>query len=297
MTDLQLAPKMRGFFTLIATNADTGEQRVLAEFENLLLDGGINNMGGTPMLPNVYVGSGSTAPINTNSALEHLIAGTPLSTTDHGGDPSGYGWLRVTYNFNVGVAAGNLSEVGVGASATNLLSRSLIKDGTGSPTSITVLSNEYFTVVYELRLYPPTADSSFHATIDGVDTTCTLRAAEAGTTQWSPWGALNGCSGGSSTNNGSTVYDGDIGAVTGTPSGSSYQAGNSVYGVYVNNALNIDMQTALIPVNQANFSGGIKSMLFRTSMGSYQVSFNPTINKTSSKTMQLTMRFSWTRNS
>lgn len=291
-------PTMCGIFTLSAVNIDTGEERHLAgPFENLLLDGGLNACGNTPMFTTCSVGSGSAAPVNTNSSLQAFIASTTSIAADvSGGDPSGYGFLRRTWQFAAGAAAGNLSEIGIGASSTNLLSRSLIKDGDGSPTSITVLSNEFFNVTYEIRLYPPSADVTFHATIAGVDTVCTMRAAEIGSDVWAPWLVRDGAQAGNPHGANLGFYDGDIGAATGIPSGT--QTGATIgFAAYVNNALAIVCGSTVVPLGSGNYGGGIKSMWYRTGVGSWQVSFNPTIAKDNTKTLQMAMSAAWTRNS
>lgn len=294
-------PTLRGLYKLIATNAETGEERVLADwFPNLILDSGLNGIGASNMMTQCFVGSGSTPPVNTNNVMEHLLATTTISSDVVGAAASGdggYGWLRRTYSFGAGVAAGNLSEIGVGATSSLLFSRSLIKDGDGNPTTITVLSNEFFSVLYEVRLYPPTADATFDVTIDSIVHHCVMRPAMIGSTSWVPYGCVNIVStqGSAGAATGVGLFDGDIGATTAVPSGASVGLTYATAAPYSNNSLAMAMASPLIGLTQGNFGTGIKSMLFGTNMGEYQVSFTPPLAKDNTRTLLLNMAIAWTR--
>lgn len=128
-------------------------------FHNLVLDAGLDRLSVGSAINRVCVGSGNSAPVVTQTALDAFIAST---TTTQGSDISGtqvatspyYYWVRRTYRFGEGIAAGNLSELGIGWSNTNLFNRALIKDANSNPTTITVLADEFLDVVVELRLYP-----------------------------------------------------------------------------------------------------------------------------------------------
>ena len=158
-------------------------------FDNLITDNGLNLIGETKdFLANFSVGSGSTAPANTDAALVSEVV-TTGSTQPGEGSYEGTVSRSIDavqrkcsiireYEFGEGVAAGNLSEIGIGWYNTNLFSRALILDGAQSPTTITVLSNEFLTVTYELIVNQPTTD--FSALIS-VDATGTATAAHAGT--------------------------------------------------------------------------------------------------------------------
>ena len=77
-----------------------------------------------------------------------------------------YRWAKVTWRFGQGVAAGNISEVGLGWGNSNLWNRALIKDANGNPTTITVLSDEYLDVVSEIRDYPTLSSSGSFNLLD-----------------------------------------------------------------------------------------------------------------------------------
>ncbi|WP_173911038.1 hypothetical protein [Acinetobacter sp. Marseille-Q1618] len=128
-------------------------------FHNLVLDSGLERMSVGSVLGYVSVGSGNSIPNISQTSLDNFIAST---NSQNGADAVGnqlvtkpyYSWARRTYRFNAGVAAGNLSEIGVGWTSTNLFNRTLIKDLNGNPTTLTVLNDEFLDVIVEIRAYP-----------------------------------------------------------------------------------------------------------------------------------------------
>lgn len=123
--------------------------------KNLILDAGITRLLGTigSVLQFISVGAGSTAPTVGQTQLVSKIAHTNRNSSfTHGYDSvDGFGWTKFQVQFAQGAAAGNISELGVGWDGTNLWSRALVLDSEGNPTTITVLSDEFLTVIYELR--------------------------------------------------------------------------------------------------------------------------------------------------
>lgn len=143
------------------------------------------------------VGTGNTTPAESDTSLDTFLAGTdtkqtqgawtknttvsPRSTT-----------LSITYRFGEGVAAGNVAEVGMTIatspnSGTPIISRALVVDSGGSPTTITVLSDEYLDVVWDVTFYVPEDDTgSFNMDIDGASTSFdyTVRAIDMNSIRW-----------------------------------------------------------------------------------------------------------------
>lgn len=299
---------LAGFYKLEAVNVENGRRRVLADwFPNLITTNGSEMLGtictgqGFGNGPANYcsVGTGNTAPALTDTALQTRLAttntiqsqSTPVSGT---GGPTYWGGQLIQYSFAAGVATGNLSEVGVGSASngTSLFSRSLILDGGGSPTTITVLSNEALYVSYQLNHYAPTADVTGNVTIAGVVYAYVLRAANAGSTNWSK----------NFTNDSgmlfdSEAYNGAIGALTAQPTGA-----NSAADTITNNAYSAGSHQATGAaqwgLNVGNLSGGISAILLRfIGMCQYQISFTPSIPKDSSHVLVLNLGHSWTINS
>lgn len=121
---------LTGHFLLEAVNAETGERRFLAEFDNLITNGGLDRLGAAgsshgTVISHVQVGTGSTAPANTDSALANYLAGTNRSysySASYGGNPTYHTEGTHYWEFGQGAAAGNLSEIGVGWAASGSLS-------------------------------------------------------------------------------------------------------------------------------------------------------------------------------
>ena len=295
MITMQHETQCAGWFKLEAIRSD-GTRRVLADwFPNLILNGGLDRMGANSDYLNwCQVGSGSTAPVATQTALVNRIAGTNTIQADVNGAQASapyYGWCRLTYRFAQGVAAGNLSEVGVGwATSGSLFSRALILDGGGSPTTITVLSDEVLDVTYELRRYPGTVDLTGTVVLDGVTHNWLSRA--SGVTDSGHWAGT-----GAMALDWDAAFNGDIGPVTASwPSGASglLSATPLAYssGSYTRAA------TVSAGLGDSNLSGGIRSILitaYGLGAGRYQIQFDPAIPKDNTKVLSLTIQHTWAR--
>lgn len=154
------------------------------------------------------VGTGSTAPAATDTTLATFLAGvstgtgaqTYLQEINFSSAPY---YVRLTFKtrFGLGVAAGNVSEVGMHASnstgttpnaASQLFSRALVKDALGTPVVVTVLPTEYLDVTWELTIYITTSTSgTVPQNIKGVNTTPAYVMTPAATAI-SPVGAFSG---------------------------------------------------------------------------------------------------------
>lgn len=299
-----LGVQVAGHFKLVATKLD-GSQRVVADwFPNLVTDVGLNQMGIGAFRNTCAVGTGSLAPSVTDTQLQTFRARTTTGAPAIPGptaQPSApyYSQTNTGFRFGVGAAAGNLTEVGVGwytgSNPTDyqLWSRTLIKDEFGDPTSVTVLADEVLDVYYAMRIYPPTADSTYSISISGVTYNCTTRAANVTSTgYWSvPAGRVQFITIGTPYN---VVYNGPIGLITGTPSGYSaggYSCSNLPYS---NNSLRQDA-TMSWGLDYGNVTGGIKSIFYFTSVGCYQTEFDNPIPKDNTKVLSVSFRVGWDR--
>lgn len=135
------------------------------------------NVGHTNPAINVAVGSSSVPPSMEDTALGAQIAvtgtrqGNITKTLQTSHSPY-WAKARTVFRFEMGQAAGNIQEVGAVASfsSSTLISRALVVDDAGNPTTITVLSDEYLDIEWEF--YVSVADSSgvFTMDIDGTPT-------------------------------------------------------------------------------------------------------------------------------
>lgn len=288
-----------GLFKFEAVKAD-GTRRLLSDWQpNLILNAGLNRMGTGDFITYCQVGTGNTAPANSDTGLVARVAGTSTlqasSQGTNGGAPY-YGYQQRTFRFAQGDAAGNLAEVGIGWGNTGatLFSRALIKDSGGTPTTIVVQADEFLDVSYELRMYAPAADAvSSPIAISGTDYTFTVRASNVtSTSYWVPANQLVGL-------NAVGVFpgyafNGAIAAVTAAPSGVQGASTSFTPQTYSNNSLQRDM-IAYWDLNAGNLSGGITAFLFATSIGAFQVGVSPAMTKSATKLLNLTTRVSWAR--
>ena len=123
------------------------------------------------------VGTGSTPPAATDTALENQIASTD-TVTDHShsysydeqSDTLMFATVS-TRSFPIGGVVGNISEVGVDFSSSFapwagrfLQSRALIRDSQGDPTTISLGAEDQLVVVYTLTRV---CNRSFSGTVNG----------------------------------------------------------------------------------------------------------------------------------
>lgn len=299
-----------------------GSKRDLTPWiDNLITDAGLNlfGLGYYPLyyITQARVGAGSTPPTVSNTGLEAQIATTTtIQATVNGvsGSSPHYGFVRRTFRFGTGVAAGNLSEVAIfgGAGNNTCFSRALITDEFGDPIAITVLSDEVLDVTYEFRSYAPEVDVNYGPlNISGVDYTGTIRAsnvniADLGTGGnytnsglWATTGDYLTFSEGNilhyANNRGIVFSTQTLGAITGYPSGAAGGAPASVTPApYVAGNFYRDHEF-FYDLNNANIVGGIGSMWSLTSFGAFQMSFSPKIDKDATKRLRLNIRVSWGR--
>lgn len=198
-----------GRFKLVAVRPD-GSTRELAPWQdNLITNTGLDYLAGwsttvdnsnnDSMIGYLVVGTGSTPPAPTDTALANRLA---INNSDIAIQGSGtttapyYAWFRRTFVFNAGVAAGNLTELGLtqrpgtgtGISKTFLFSRALIKNSSGDPITVTVLPDEILQVTYELRVYLLDVTDHKYTIMDGTTpveiTVRPYRVGTYGSTNW-----------------------------------------------------------------------------------------------------------------
>ena len=294
---LKLKTKIAGFYKIEAVNKN-GAKRLLADwFPNLITNGGLDQIGvDTNYLDYCHVGSGSAVPAFTDTGLTSWIAQTNSVSNTSGitGASPYYSWYTKVYSFGLGVAAGNLSEVGVGWSASNgyLFSRALILDGVGNPTTITVLSDEYLYVTYMFRRYICEVDTG--GTVDIAGTTYTFVGRCANADSISSWPAIFAYDSESSNQRILYVYDGAIGAIDAAPSGSNVYTSTYSISAYVLGNHYTDWRYSFSLI-QGNLTNGISAMKAVVCGGQFQFGITPDIPKTSDDIMSLTFRASWDR--
>jgi len=302
MIKLKCKSGVRGFYRIEAVKPDGTRREIGGWFENLITNGGLDRMGDqSDWLTFCQVGSGSVDPTFAGSTLTNRVAGTSNSPSTVSGSQASspyFTWRRNVYRFNAGTATGNLSEIGIGwASSGGLFSWSLIKDTDGSPTTITIQSDEILDVTYEVRMYPITTDSTGVLNIAGTDYNYIVRAANVtsnnNTTGWEI--AQNGTSARSvGGGTGATrTGEGSIGLITGSSGGAVNRDGGStsayVAGSYENTA------QFTWNIGSSNFATGIGSIRWIHGWGNFQIGFTPKVPKTNTDVFTITVKHTWAR--
>jgi hypothetical protein len=130
-------------------------------FHNHVTDYGLNTLvtkSLDTLMGKLHVGSGNTAPADSDTALVTEVATTTtIDTTEYVYDATdGYAGRRRKYSFAVGVATGTLAELGL-SDGTSLFNRQLFQDQYGNNTTITVGASDTLEVLCEVRVYMPLA--------------------------------------------------------------------------------------------------------------------------------------------
>jgi hypothetical protein len=295
---LMATTHLEGWWNLSIRRSDGRVRRDTGWFPNIITDVGLNQIGTlSTYLSICRVGTGSATPTALDTSLGSQIASTSSvqsSVAAAQGSPPYYGSFTRTWRFAAGVAAGNLTEIGVGFDASGaIFSRALILDGSGNPTTITVLPDEFLDATYQIRLKPPLVDVNSTINISGIDYDTITRAGRVtNSTSWS----TPSTGGGSNTFNYNT-YTGNIAAITTLPSGSIFfsVAGSLAYG---DGNLYRDFSDTM-GLDESNNVAGIRTIGYQMgqggAMGHMQTQFDPVIAKDNTKVLTVTFRHTWAR--
>lgn len=305
-------PQYAGWYRLEAHKIDSDgkivSSRVVADwFPNVITDVGLDSMGTHnifDVLQCAKVGSGTVTPATTDTALQTFIGGTSTNASAASSaivvGPPRYAYLRISKRFDTGVAAGNLTEIGMGRADTNtdiLYSRALIVDGLGNPTTITILSDEVLDVTYELRRYYDIADMAYSGmVIAGVSYSGIIRPTNINDPNiW--YGYANSGPAGAQAFASTLVGNSGIGANTlvNTLPGITSFSNNYSNLAYGSGNLYRDYVTSF-GLAQGNVAGGITGIYVQDAYGQYQISVSPAIPKDATKVMTFTFRCGpWSR--
>jgi len=289
---------LSGEYNLRIIRADGSVKSETGWFPNIILDAGLNRWGTGGVVNGAAVGTGTSTPTAAQTGLDAQVTFTnttsPGASVTAEGSPPYFISRSYVYRTTLGALTGQaLSEVGSGwATGANMFSRALILDSGGAPTTITVLATEQLDIIYRLRGYPPTVDTSSTHTIGAVSYTVTGRAQQVtsivgswnmdaqSTVVWNQ--AFN-----------PTVYTGVIGAITGTPSGTT-GAATKADSAYSNNSYTRQGAFSM-GLADGNVSGGIRSLSVINSISCFQYDFGASIPKDNTKTLVLNSSVTWAR--
>lgn len=283
--------QVQGVFKLSKGNLNTNEEQHLTTFNNLILDNGLNLVFSDYIYWIVgycSIGVGTAEPAVTDTSLTNHRFTTGGSILSAGNVSGIYRWATFTYRFNPNVA-GTYTEIGIGRASNNLFSKSLIKDSNGNPIAITLLSDEYLDVTYELRFYINTTESTITNFNLGKSVhTLNTKAAYINSTEHAntisiAWLGLNNF----------LLLSGPVNASnTGGPSGYSSASSSITAFSYVSNSFERSYRAVFDLNNQVN-NWPIKSAFINFGLfGLFQTEFIPDIIKTSSEILTLDFKIS-----
>lgn len=308
---------MSGHFRLEVKDAISHRIVRVREFDNLITNQGLDAYGicnDRYLLNNCYVGTGMAQPSVTDVGLSVPLASTSgLQETNHIA-PTAPSWIssRVNrYRFPVGTATGNITEVGIGGE-NYFWSRALVLDEQGQPSPVTVLANEYLDVIYTLRMHPNLNDIPFSFNLGGVTYNGIARPQEIQGSHIS--GSSNlAVNGGIVPTSGIEIFTGyrggQLGSITQTPQNYQQSSTNFVSGYslkeYILGSYQRDFQMVL-GLDACNIGGIDMMTIGPRGVGNYgtigsqlalwtQLSFDKTIPKDNTNSIQFTIRAKWAR--
>ena len=155
---MDIKSKIAARFKVIVRNKD--DDFVVEEtdwVDNLVLDTGLKRMSSGIWIDRCCVGTGTTEPLVTDTALTSFKSSTGNLIAASGSafavSKPYYTANRLTFRLPVGASTGVISEVGLGWDNTSLWNKCLLKNSLGVPTPVTVTANDYLDVLVELRVY------------------------------------------------------------------------------------------------------------------------------------------------
>jgi len=300
--------RLSGRYTVDLIEAKTGKVKQHLEFPNLITDAGLNFIGSGTKLDDLYttfaVGTGTTPPAVTDTALESSIAtttndegATDLDTTQS--SPREYSSRKRTRVFLETEANGDLTELGwvYGGLAVN---RSLFKDVAGNVTTVYKTNNDILKVVYEYKIFAPQGDVSgtFDLGAGSGSTSYIIRPQNVNNALG--WGALRTSMGDYSTPFAKVHETMALGSRTGDndPSPSDEESSNT-FTTYVTGSFYRDMEYVWT-YPDANFSTGISLITWNPWYASgdraiWQMFLSSSVEKTNLNKFTIKFRQSWDR--
>lgn len=151
--------KFRGDVCTYSSEADSSNLILIGTLDFMMVNSATNSIEAV----GVIFGAGNSTPLESQSALQSRIgtsgAGTSVSVTSavYPTAPIPYVEHVQVWQSNEGAVVGNVAELGLVtgslATPTRVLTRALVKDLSGNPTTVTVASDEFIRVTYAKRYY------------------------------------------------------------------------------------------------------------------------------------------------
>lgn len=291
-----LGSKLKGMYRISIYRKDRSLRYEGDWFENIITNNGIDSiLRGDGFVSTMFVGSGSSTPTVSQTALDNLLMTSSTNFSDSDtflGSSPYYTTRTIVKRFSAVPSGGyNISEIGIGTTSSSLFSRALILDGSGNPVTLSLLQDEILETTYQLRSYPSLIAGDYTQSgvdISGTSTTFTWRAANAGSS-FKPV-QVTGMQ--------AILYTGAVGAVTSSPAGTASSTVSGTLASYTNGSYerSASLTFGLTVANQTSQSilvTGASSPSI--SPFRYQASISPSITKTSSQILAISYKVSFAR--
>lgn len=282
-----MVTRVETIFKIRVYDKDGNLKQETPEFNNIVLNQGLARLGVGAIETYCRVGSGSSTPEATQTQLDQQVASTSnITETSYSVNVArGYNYITRKYRFDTGVAAGNLTEVGVGWGSTGatLYNRAMIRDTSNNPTTVTVLADEVLDIFVELRSYTPLTTSRAPITISG--TVYEIYYKPLITNKSSAFSSAYQC-------NSATGYTGAIQDTNSYPAGASDNFGVT-NNAYVPGSLERSF-SIYWGLNQGN-AAPLKTVVIETPYCTYQAQIEPPIPKTAETVLKLSFKVGWGR--
>ena len=239
-----------------------------------------------PTMQVLVVGTGNAEPAPEQFALLNQVASVSIPSGSFSTEYTrGYIEMRFSRQFPQGAVVRNISEIGCGKGRYELLSRALVRDAAGNPSTITILSDEFLRVIYTLRIFFPKEDitQNINVMVNGVaiPTDVTVRPFDCN-------GSISSLTPDTRTGPSGFRTDGVLAPPTDAMN-SIYKADSITTDVYVAGSYK---STSLLNfgTSTAN-SNNLTTLIWRSETQPFQFLFNPPLKKTNQQTMQTRVGF------
>lgn len=300
-----------GEFRLVVTRADGTTKTDTGFQKNLILNQGLDFFGGgkgDSINASCAIGSGNSTPAITQTKLDAFLALASGSdtTSDYSYVDEGDGlyriWEQKKYRFT-GLDDVNISELGLvsqGSTSENyfLTTRVLIKDSSGTPTSIGLKLGETLDIYYKIHKVVDTRDKEFVISMlddngESVPYNVVVRPSLVGSSNWKVTSPMT-------VGPGAAASSSDLVPITGLTNESNKSEGCTL-GSYVPLSFK-RVLTAFFSLNLGNV-GGIRTTAVHGAMnelGNFQMRFgrvsdDSPIPKTNKDTLTIPFEYSWGR--
>ena len=288
-------------------------------FFSYMLSGQSSNTGARRI--SAVAGAGSATPSESDTRLQSYLGGcSSLQAFDNQSaaelvtPPYFIEQMWVLRSAQGGVV-GNVTEVGIinatsPSGAKDVLSRALVVDSNGNPTSVTVLGDEYLDVTWRLRYYASPSTSRFNMVIDGVTVPINASIVPVGMSNPTSnygWNRSGSGTGGSDPANLHTVFNASSTGtaytmalnrttVIGPGDNPNFPGAVLIDTAYTKAAYTLGQKfrdfTYTLPLGSANVAGGINFLVMDFEAFKFHAFLDVAIPKTNTKVMRTTQRIS-----